>query len=136
MWPVMTSLKVQSNKLNSAPPKRYSVLVTQSCTTLCDPMDCSLPSPSQGIFLTPGSDLNLLHCRQSLHHLRHQGSSPKDISKSKPLVFVNVTLCGNSFLADIIKDVEIILVSEWASIPVMGVLKRDRTGDDTMMRVI
>ena len=69
------------------------ILVTQSCLTLCNPMDCSLPGSSpwnspgkntgvgchsllQGIF--PGgiqaSKLGLLHCRQILHHLSHQGS--------------------------------------------------------------
>ena len=55
------------------------VLVTQSCLTLCDPMNCSLPcswnSPGkntvvgchallQGFFLTQGSKLGLLRCRQ------------------------------------------------------------------------
>ena len=61
----------------------------QSCTTLCDPMDCSLPGSSvmgflrqeywsgchallQGIFLTQGWNLGLLHCRQTLYCLRHQ----------------------------------------------------------------
>ena len=56
-------------------------LVTQSCPTLCNPVDCSLPgssvhgdSPSrnigvgchallQGIFPTQGSNPGLLHCR-------------------------------------------------------------------------
>ena len=56
------------------------VLVTQSCLTFCDPMDCSPPGSSvhgilqarilewaaisfpQGIFLTQGSNLGLLHC--------------------------------------------------------------------------
>ena len=52
------------------------------------------------------------------------------------MIPVNTILLRNSTFEDIIKDLEIILVSEWASIPVMGVLKRDRTGDDTMMRVI
>ena len=28
----------------------------------------------QGIFLTQGSNLGLLHCRQILYHLSHQGS--------------------------------------------------------------
>ena len=28
----------------------------------------------QGIFLTQGSKLSLLHCRQILYHLTHQGS--------------------------------------------------------------
>ena len=60
--------------------------------TLCNPMDCSLPSFTihgvspgqhsevgchtllQGIFLTQGSNPGLLHCRQVLYHLSHQGS--------------------------------------------------------------
>ena len=68
------------------------VFVTWSCPTLCDPMDCS-PSGSfvhgilqarilegvaipffRGIFPTQGSNLGLLHCRQILYHLSHQGS--------------------------------------------------------------
>ena len=36
---------------------------------------CSgLPCPLQGIFLTQGSNPGLLHCRQMLYHLSHQGS--------------------------------------------------------------
>ena len=34
----------------------------------------------QGIFLTQGSNQDLLHCRQILYHLRHQGS-PEQIHK-------------------------------------------------------
>ena len=65
-------------------------LVAQSCLTLCNPMDCSPPGSSvhgilqarilawvailQGIFLTQGSNPGLLHCRQILYHLSHQGS--------------------------------------------------------------
>ena len=62
------------------------VLVTQLCLTLCDPMDCSprllcpwgcsrqeywsgLHSVFQGIFLTRGSNLGLLHGRQILYRL-------------------------------------------------------------------
>ena len=66
-------------------------LVTQSCRTLCDPMDYS-PSSSvrgnspgrntgvgchtllQGIFPTQGSNPGLLHCRWILYCLSHQGS--------------------------------------------------------------
>ena len=33
-----------------------------------------LPSPLQGIFPTQGSNLGLLHCRQMLYHLSHQGT--------------------------------------------------------------
>ena len=68
------------------------VLATQSCLTLCDSMDWSPPACSvhgtfqarntgvgyhfllQGIFPTQGSNLGLLHCRQTLNHLSHQGS--------------------------------------------------------------
>ena len=64
-------------------------LVTQSCLTLCDPMDCSPPdsfvhgdSPGtntgvgchalhQGIFPTQGSNRGLLHCRWILYQLRY-----------------------------------------------------------------
>ena len=54
--------------------------------TLCNPMDCSpWNSPDQntgrdhlsllqGFFPTHGSNPGLLHCRQILYHLRHQGS--------------------------------------------------------------
>ena len=66
--------------------------VAQLCPTLYEPMDYSLPHSSvhgifqarvlewvvipffRGIFLTPGSNPGLLHCRQTLYHLSHQGS--------------------------------------------------------------
>ena len=55
------------------------------CPTLCDPMDCNLPCSSvpgifqarvllQRIFQTQGSNPGLLHCRQTLYCLSHQGS--------------------------------------------------------------
>ena len=69
-----------------------SVLVAQSCPTLCTPMDCNLPGSSvhgmdspgsntgvschfllQGIFPTQGLNLGLLHHRWILYHLSHQG---------------------------------------------------------------
>ena len=71
---------------------RVQMLVTQSCPTLCNPMDCSLPGSSahgdspgkntrvgchtllQGIFQTQGSNPSLLHCRWRLYCLSHQGS--------------------------------------------------------------
>ena len=68
------------------------VLVTQSCPTIWEPMGCH-PSGSsvheilqatilewvailfsRGIFQTQQSNLGLLHCRQILYHLSHQGS--------------------------------------------------------------
>ena len=67
-------------------------LVTQSCPTLCHPMDCSLPGSSvhgdspgkntgvdshallQGIFPTQGLNPGLLHCWWILYCLSHQNS--------------------------------------------------------------
>ena len=66
--------------------------VSQSCPTLCDPMDCSLPGSSihgifpgkssgvgcyflpQGLFPIQGSNLGLSYCRQTLYSLSHWGS--------------------------------------------------------------
>ena len=68
------------------------MLIAQSCLTLCDPMDCSLPGSSvygdspgkntgvgchallQGIFPTQESNQGVLHCRQILYQLSYQGS--------------------------------------------------------------
>ena len=70
----------------------FLCLVAQSCLTLDDPMDCSLPGSSvhgdsprkstgvgchallQGIFPTQGSNPGLLHCRWILYCLSHPGS--------------------------------------------------------------
>ena len=67
-------------------------LVSQSCLTLCDTVDCSPPGSSvhrdcpgkntgvgcrallQEIFAIQGFILDLLHCRWILYHLSHQGS--------------------------------------------------------------
>ena len=71
--------------------------VAQSCPTLCDPIDCSLPQTAayrilrswdfpgkstrvgghflrQGIFPTQESNPGLPHCRNTLYPLSHQGS--------------------------------------------------------------
>ena len=74
------------------------VLVSQSCPTLWDPLDCSLPRllcpwnfPSkntgvgsrsllQGTFPTQELSPGLLHCRWILHQLSHQGSNRKSES--------------------------------------------------------
>ena len=77
------------------------VLVAQSCPTLCGPMDCSPPVSSpwdspgkntgvgchallQGIFQTQESNPGLLHCRQILYRLNHQGSPKEAILKMGP----------------------------------------------------
>jgi len=85
-WQIVTihALSLLSNPL-------CACLVAQSCLTLCDPMDCSLPSSSvhgilqariwsgllchlQGIFPTEGSNPGFLYCRQILYSLSHKGS--------------------------------------------------------------
>ena len=73
--------------------KLHTLLVTQSCPTLCDSVDCSLPGSSvhrdspgkntrvgchallQGIFPTQGLNPGLLHYKQILYCLSHEGST-------------------------------------------------------------
>ena len=83
---------VSNWQVGSSPLTLPKSEVAQSCPTLWDPLDCSLPGSSvhgishdkstgvgchfllRGIFPTRGLDLGLLHCRQMLYHLSHQGS--------------------------------------------------------------
>ena len=76
---------------NSFAGDKVQLLVAQSCPILCNTKDSSLPVSSvhgvlqakntgvgchsllQGIFLTQGSNPGLLHCKQILYHLSHQG---------------------------------------------------------------
>ena len=90
--------------------------VTQSCPTLCDPMDCSLPGSSvhgrllcpwnfpgnstgvdchflrQRIFPTQGSNPGLPHCRQTLYRLSHQGSPGNICWKVSPITYWKISL--------------------------------------------
>ena len=61
------------------------VKVTQSCLTLCDPIDCTVygilqntevdcHALLQGIFPTQELNPGFLHCRRVLYQLSHQGS--------------------------------------------------------------
>ena len=79
--------------------KKVKVLVAQLCPTLCNPMDCSLPDSSvhgilqarllkwvaipEGLPPPQGSNLGLLHCRQILHHLSHQGNGEDEQANSE-----------------------------------------------------
>ena len=90
-----SGVPLPSPRYNYIEPFINVVWVTQSCRTLCDPMDCSPPGSSvngilqarilqwvailfsKGIFLTQGSNPGLLHCRQILYLLSHQ-ESPGD----------------------------------------------------------
>ena len=77
--------------------KEMKGLVTQSCLTLCDPMDVARQAPLsmgfprqetgvcnhfllQGIFPTQESNPGFLHCRKILYRLSHQGS-PCDLRR-------------------------------------------------------
>ena len=78
-----------------------SCLVTQSCPTLCNPVDCSLPDSSvrvdspgkntgvsgpallQGIFPTQGLNPGLPHHRQILYCLSHWGSPNLQLNHTK-----------------------------------------------------
>ena len=83
------------------PNKKSRMLVSQSCLTLCELMDCNPPDSSvhgilqarilqasmgshsllQGIFLTQGWNPGLLHCRWILYQLSYQGSPNKYINR-------------------------------------------------------
>ena len=82
-------LKIGTVILKSSTDWRMRAKSLQLYLTLCDPMDCSPPGSSdfpgkntgvdchslfQGIFLTQGLNPGLLHFRQILFCLSHQGS--------------------------------------------------------------
>ena len=76
---------------------KSAMLVTQSCPTLCNPMDCSFHHRilqarivewvaipfSRAIFPIQGLKLDLLCCRQTLYHLSRQGSPKSTILQFK-----------------------------------------------------
>ena len=80
---------------------------TQTCLALCDPMDCIPPGSSvhgifsskntgvgcyfllQGIFPTQGSNLSLMHCREILYQLNHQGNR-KDLTTLYKQVVIDI----------------------------------------------
>ena len=59
----------------------------------------------QGIFLTQGSNLGLLHCRQTLYHLSHKGAS-SDLQVCKYFLDgtqTSLTIKGKTDKSDVIK---------------------------------
>jgi len=95
-----TNLYAKEEFFVSSVPIPYKSEVTQSCPTLCNPMDARLLRPwdflgksigvgchflIQGTFPTQGLNPGLPHCRQTLYCLSHQGSpyhiktSPNDV---------------------------------------------------------
>ena len=98
-------------------------LATQSCLTLCDPMDCSPPGSSvhgdspgkntgvgchalfQGTFQNQGLNPHLLHCRWILYCLSHQGSPRMFITlfifeKTKKETIINRLLFSCKVVSD------------------------------------
>ena len=93
------------------------VKVTQSCPTLCNPMDCSpWTSPGQNngvgslsflqaIFPTQGWNLGLSHCRQILYQLSHKINPrilewvafPFSSGSSKPRDWTQVSCIAGGF---------------------------------------
>ena len=87
------------------------LLCSQSYPALCDPMEYTCQAPQsmgfsrqeygvgchflpQGIFLTQGSNLSPLHCRQILYHLSHQGII------SCGLLFISIRLYSYQYLTN------------------------------------
>ena len=91
--------------------------LAQLCLTLCNPIDSSLPGSSihgifqarvleyiaillQRIFLTQGSNLGLLHCRQILYRLSHQGSLRR---QTPAYIYAQNFSSGTNLLSKLIK---------------------------------
>ena len=81
------------------PRYKVKVKVTQSCPTLCDPMDYTIYgilqarilgvgslSLLQGILPTQGSNPGLLHCSQTLYQLSHKESLAESEEELKSLL--------------------------------------------------
>ena len=110
------------------------LLVAQSCLTLCNPMDCSparlicpwnslgkntgvgCHSLPQGIFLSRESNPGLLHCRQILYNLSHQGSpSPCLLVAQSCLTLCNPMDC--SLPGSPVQKIPQERILEWVAIP-------------------
>ena len=107
---VVTWMDLEIIMLSKVSQNKGKVLVTQSCLTLCDPMDYSLPgSPVHGISQArrvdwvpilfsrgsswpQGSDLGHLHRRQILYHQSNQGS--KVSQKENDKYYMMSFICG------------------------------------------
>ena len=105
---------IKLSRIHPQTPLLFPLLVSQSCPTLCDPMDCSLPGSSVrrisqarklkwvAISFSRGSSrprewtLGLLHCRQIVCHLSHQGSpsSPTSFLRRSGTSFFNSMHCS------------------------------------------
>ena len=84
MWHVSCSILSDSLLLHGVWPTRPTLYMEFSRQEY----QSELPFPSKGIFLTQGLNPGLLHCRQILYSLNHQGSclTIKSYSLSDPIV--------------------------------------------------
>ena len=104
--------------------ERPEVLVSQSCPTLCDSMPVtrqiplSMNSPGKnigvgchsillGILWTQVPNPGLLHCRQTLYQLIHQGSPESSVQRLKVFVLFQ------TFWSQI--SLNLVLESSWSS---------------------
>ena len=110
---VLETMENQMLKPQRTPSQSVAVLclATQSCLTLCEPMDCSPPgsyvhgdSPAkntgvgslsllQQIVPTQGSNPGLPHCRRILYLLSQQGSPPNQKRGAPNPVKLCVCVC-------------------------------------------
>ena len=90
---------------------KVCMLVAQSCPTLCDPMDYSLPDSSvhgtlqasilewvaipfaNRLFLTQGSNPGLLHCSRILYHLSQIKNTAKESARLGWILVTSLTSC-------------------------------------------
>ena len=108
-------------------------LVTQSCLTLSNPMDCSptgssvhgnspdkntgvLPCPLRGIVPTQGWNPGFPHCRRILYQLSHKGSKVKVAQSCLTLCNpMDCSLPGSS-----VHEILQARILEWVAIPFSG----------------
>ena len=97
-------------------------LVTQSCPTLCNLMDCSPPGSSvhgdspgkntgvgcnallQGIFPTQGLNPGLPHCRWIRYQLSYQGSPINMLILPKYIIYASVQFSSVQFNRSVVSD--------------------------------
>ena len=97
-------------------------LVTQSCPTLCNLMDCSPPGSSvhgdspgkntgvgcnallQGIFPTQGLNPGLPHCRWIRYQLSYQGSPINMLILPKYIIYASVQFSSVQFNRPVVSD--------------------------------
>ena len=104
---------------------KVKLKVTQSCPTLCDPMDCIVYEILQARILSPrdlpnsGINPGLLHCRWILYQLSYQGSPkiqewvtyPFSSGSTRPRNRTGVScIAGGSFTSWVTREKSILVI--------------------------